>query len=168
MKNKFTVIDSDVAIEVEQRNGTKHIVWISTVDLPKLTDCTIGVTRRTRRTDFYAVVNFEGEKILLHSYLLSVPRNLKTDHKDSEGLNNRRDNIRIVTTSENGQNIVVPCDSSSGILGISWITTMHKWKCTVQVNGVSNHLGYFWDLEKAKQVVQDFRKQNLPFSKEAV
>ena len=51
------------------------------------------------------------------------------DHKDRNTLNNRKDNLRRATKSQNAQNQSLPINNTSGVIGVCW----HKRKCQWQV-----------------------------------
>ncbi len=46
-----------------------------------------------------------GKMILMHREILNTPFNMKTDHRDRNGLNNQRQNLRICTHRDNMRNI---------------------------------------------------------------
>jgi hypothetical protein len=61
-----------------------------------------------RRGKLYAIrtTAAEGktERVYLHRYLLDAAQGAQVDHRDGDGLNNRRDNIRLATPLQNVRN----------------------------------------------------------------
>jgi hypothetical protein len=57
---------------------------------------------------WYAVraiaVGDKKTKVLMHRAILNAPRNREVDHVNRNTLDNRRDNLRLATTSQNAQN----------------------------------------------------------------
>jgi len=58
-----------------------------------------------------------GRSIYLHRLILGFPPS-KVDHKNHDGLDCRRENIRIATNSQNGINSRLSKKSSSGFRGV--------------------------------------------------
>lgn len=81
--------------------------------------------------------------ILLHRLLLKPPLGFVVDHIDSNGLNNRRNNLRIATRSQNCQNSKIPTRNTSGYKGVSWNTRDEKWRSAIVVNKKLIFLGNF-------------------------
>ena len=96
----------------------------------------------------YAFIN--GYKTL-HRYLTNCPENMVVDHINHNGLDNRKENLRICTPSENSLNKIVLKTSKSGITGVTWCNTMKKWKVSLEHLGKNNHGGYFDNLEDARK-----------------
>ena len=169
MKNKYSVNENIVEIEVtklKNKQTEKHIVMIDLNSLQYLDNCSITVMEY--KGTYYAKVYFNGETRLLHRYLISPDREDVVDHIDGNGLNNTLSNLRSASRSENAQNKLKPyTQNKSGILGVSFCNTTKKWQAQVQVNKTLHPLGKFKTIEEAAKVVKEFRKKNLPFSKEA-
>ena len=64
------------------------------------------------------------------------------DHMNGNGFDNRRENIRAVSHSENLTNVSGAMrNSKSGILGVSF--TGHRWAAVIQKDRQSYRLGHF-------------------------
>lgn len=164
MKNSYTINETVCTIEVVQRNGTKHAVFIDTSDLPKLQGYNVSVNKHG--TGFCAIITKPGESHYLHRFLSSAPSDMEVDHEDGNALNNVTTNRRIVTHAQNQQNRKLNSNSYSGIRGVSWDTRAGKWRANVTLNKKMHWLGFFDDLPAAEKAVTAFRKLHMPFSKE--
>jgi hypothetical protein len=71
------------------------------------------------------------------------------DHRNGDGLDNTRANLRIATTLQNGANQQPNIGTSSAYKGISWNRRLGKWQADIQVNGQGRYLGVFLDEEAA-------------------
>jgi hypothetical protein len=71
------------------------------------------------------------------------------DHIDGDGLNNRRANLRLCTTSQNGANRGKQSNNTSGFKGVSWHKASNRWRATINVNGKHKHIGNFETPEAA-------------------
>lgn len=73
------------------------------------------------------------------------------DHKDQNGLNNRRDNLRPADKGQNSANVGRRADNTSGYKGVGWHRPSGKWSARIAVDGKRRHLGRFADpIEAAK------------------
>lgn len=90
--------------------------------------------------------------VLLHRLLLGVkdPK-VHIDHIDSDGLNNRRSNLRLATRVENMRNQRGHRDSSSGLKGVSWDKRKRKWVAQICVLGQQKFLGRFDTTQEAHE-----------------
>lgn len=91
----------------------------------------------------YAATRINGKRTLMHRYLLSVKQGEIIDHKDGNGLNNTRGNLRICSETQNHQNAKKRCGCSSQYKGVSWHKGESKWHARITVNGNRISLGYF-------------------------
>ncbi len=123
---------------------------------------------------FYAVRHSkksEGKNrrmILMHREILRCPRGKQTDHRDGNGLDNRRVNLRICSHQENLYNRRKHKQMTSRYKGVSWHKRDKSWRAQIRDRGKVTHLGCFDNEEdaaqsynrKATELFKDFAKLN--------
>jgi len=90
--------------------------------------------------------------VYLHRLLLDAGPDQRVDHINGDRLDNRRDNLRLVSHRQNQQNRRPSTDTSSGRKGVTWHARIHKWHVRITVDGQRLHLGYYADLETASRL----------------
>ena len=106
---------------------------------------------------------------MMHRLILGEPpsdQKVIVDHRDGNGLNNQRSNLRWVTKQENNCNRAG--FGSSGFLGVS--KSRGKWVAKIRRDGIRYHLGTFVsEIEAAKaydakaiQLHGEFANLNFP------
>ncbi len=111
----------------------------------KHSDCDGGVVHwYARRT---AWDNGDRVAVLMHRVILEAKKGEISDHRDRDGLNNRRANLRICTTAQNSLNRVgYPITKkTSNFKGVHWHVGAKKW--VVQFR--HHHVGLFEDEKEA-------------------
>lgn len=87
----------------------------------------------------------------LHRLLTGATPGLVVDHRNHDGLDNRRSNLRVCTTAQNGANARRSAANRSGFKGVSWHKARGKWRAYIEVNRQVRHLGLFDDAWAAAQ-----------------
>jgi len=96
-----------------------------------------------------------------HGYFPKV-----VDHIDGNKVNNKIENLREASISQNAWNSKIRITNKSGVKGISWDKKANKWRASCTVNYKQNNLGCFEDIEEAKKVIKNFRNlHHKEFSK---
>jgi hypothetical protein len=80
---------------------------------------------------------------------------LQVDHKDDDKLNNRIDNLQLLTARENTTKAAKRKTRTSEYTGVYWHEQNKKWCSQIGINGVRKHLGYFTDENIAAQKYQE-------------
>jgi HNH endonuclease/AP2 domain len=71
------------------------------------------------------------------------------DHRDRNRTNDRIDNLRIASPSQNQFNRVANKNNPTGLKGVSWISTRNVFYAQIWVGGKKKHLGEFNTKEEA-------------------
>ncbi len=71
------------------------------------------------------------------------------DHINGDGLDNRLDNLRNVSSAENNKNKRRNRTNTSGVTGVHYNKPRGKWMADIQVDGWIKRLGQFARLEDA-------------------
>lgn len=74
------------------------------------------------------------KRILLHRYLMNTPKGLECDHINRNTLDNRKYNLRNVSSLENAQNKGFYKNNKSGYKYISWSKANNIWVCEIKNN----------------------------------
>jgi len=111
--------------------------------------------------------NGKQKGVLLHRHLTNCPNGLQVDHVNHDTLDNRIKNLRIVTLSQNLQNLKGAYkNNTSGIRGVD--KKDGRWRARIQVNKKPIHLGYFDNEHEAEKAAIQARIKYFPHSKEAM
>lgn len=99
------------------------------------------------RYNWYATRNIGGrlfkKLVYMHRAILGAKDGVKVDHRDGDGLNNTRKNIRKSTTMQNSANRGKNRNNKSGYKGVSYNVLSSKWQAQIKVSGHATYLGLF-------------------------
>lgn len=119
---------------------------------------------------WYAKTRIDGRETYLHRLILGFPPE-RIDHKNGDGLDCRRLNLRACTNAENMRNRRGPqANNTSGYLGVSWNPEKRRWRARLG----STHVGYYVLAEdaarardaKATELWGEFAALNFPGAQE--
>ena len=82
-----------------------------------------------------------------------VPNGMIVDHVDGNSINNRIENLRLATPSENNRNSKISSKNTSGVKGVYWYKRDKKWKAQIMVDHKFIHLGYYNTIEEAEAAI---------------
>jgi len=97
----------------------------------------------------------KSKRIRMHKDILTPVRGFVIDHINGNTLDNRKDNLRICTHSQNLTNVGKKSNNTSGYKGVSWNKSHGKWQSQICVNGKTTYLGHFNDKLKAAKAYDD-------------
>ena len=79
------------------------------------------------------------------------------DHTNRNKLDNRRENLRLISAAANTNN----CQKIINSKGYSWIPARKKYKSTIKINGTQIVLGHFNSPEEAREVYVKAKNKRL-------
>lgn len=92
--------------------------------------------------------------VYMHRLLTGAQRGEDVDHANSEGLDNRRDNLRRCTRSQNSANRDAFAGSRSGIKGVHFETWSGRWRAEIKRGGKRVRIGRFDTAAEAASAYQ--------------
>ncbi|MDD5134381.1 MAG: HNH endonuclease [Phycisphaerae bacterium] len=145
---------------------------VSQEDFGRLNQHKWHATSKDNRKFYASRMRYTGGKknIQMHREIMQPADELVVDHIDGNGLNNTRENLRIVTAAQNCYN-QRKCRSrrSSKYKGVSLRKRDKKWTAAIMFQGVLINLGFFakeidaakaYD-EAAKELFREYAKLNF-------
>lgn len=97
-----------------------------------------------------AKVNNVNTIIYMHREITKCPKGLCVDHINGDSLDNRKENLRIGTWSQNAMNRAG--NSKSGYKGVSYKKGDKKWRARASINGESTYFGLYKNKKDAARV----------------
>ncbi|WP_052476143.1 HNH endonuclease [Cohnella kolymensis] len=161
MKNHYEIRGEVTSIFLKRRNGTDLEMLIDTEDLGKLEALGSKISAQER----YATCFVDGKMNYLHRLITNAPQVSLVDHINGNKFDNRKSNLRIVTSHENLQNRKgANRTSKSGIRGVSLDPKTRKFRARVTNQGKHIYLGSFYEIRDAELAVTEYRRTHLPSS----
>lgn len=113
---------------------------------------------------FYAwrnVTDSSGAQTKLVMHCEIIPDEPRIDHRDGNGLNNQRENLRPASTRQNGQNRRKLAPASSKFKGVHRRLISGVWQARIKTSDRRLHLGYFKTEVDAARAYNDAAKKHF-------
>jgi hypothetical protein len=142
-----------ISVLIQNRRGA--IVATALVD-----DEDIEFTsRRWHLSSGYPATGARSER--MHSLILGRHAGLEPDHLNGDKLDNRRENLRLVSHAENTQNVRT---AKGDMRGVFFDSRENVWYGQVKHNGRKHSTKRFRSASDAQRAVIELRAQILPFA----
>jgi hypothetical protein len=111
--------------------------------------------KHARRVDGngYIKIQIKGKNYKAHrlAWLMTYEKwpDGEVDHIDGNGLNNRIENLRDVTKSQNQRNRRINKASTTGVTGVCFHKVKKKYEVSIKSNGRQVYVGAFKTIEEA-------------------
>ncbi len=104
----------------------------------------------------FSLNNHKNKYIYVHRYLyekyhnITLTKEQQINHKNHKVDDNRMCNLEVVSHQQNNQYKRKTTTNTSGFKGVCWTKREKKWRARIFVNGKEHSLGYFNNIEDAK------------------
>lgn len=159
--NKIIVYKDYAEIYINSKTYGEHIVLVDIEDIERLISKTWRVIKSKTSGKLYAcTVDNNNSTAYMHNIIMNTPKGFDTDHINRDNtLDNRKQNLRIVTRRQNLLNIRnIKSNNTSGHKNISWNKQKQKWVVYFSIKGKTNYFGSFVDINEAIKVRDNFKK----------
>ena len=85
----------------------------------------------------------DGKRITVYAHIEvwikahgPIPQGMQVDHVNGDKRDNRLENLRLVTKSQNGMNRGPNKNNTTGLKGLTWVSARGKWLCQVSARGI--------------------------------
>lgn len=108
----------------------------------------------TSKNGYYAGTNMPNGKgrysgVGMHRFIMNAKKGEVVDHIDGHGLNNRKDNLRIVSARENAMNKGISIRNTSTVTGVTFEKGCKKWRARIGFDKKLIDLGCFYNFDDA-------------------
>lgn len=164
--NKWNLYSNYAILNIRYNNGLVQTV-VNIEDYELLKNYAWRVSKK--RNKFYIVSgNYaDGSMIYIHQLILrgkEIPEGYEIDHIDGNSLNNKRENLRIITRSDNARNVKAKINNKIGIRGISYNKANGMYKCDFSYDGTRFYFTDFETLEEAvycRKYIEEYFNLNI-------
>lgn len=123
------------------RVGDHHTAAVDEQDFHRVSFFNWSVCYR-RRSKYADTLLPSGKRVYLHRFILNAAEGVWIDHKDGNGLNCIRENLRICSPSQNRQNAPARKSNPTGFKGVR-TRGPGSFIARICVNGKDLHLGTY-------------------------
>ncbi len=153
MKKREIRIDGDIAF-VTLTKGYCAIIDADDAPMIGLDNWQVFLSRNGTP---YASARAHGRAIRMHRKIMNAPDDMEVDHKNGDGLDNRKQNLRFATHSQNMSN-------RGGANGCTWHAVSGKWMARIK----TKYIGLFDTEQEASEAYKNASKavkgEFCPFS----
>jgi hypothetical protein len=127
----------------------------------KYSNISLGTEAGSLYNTGYRIIKFSGYRCQTHRLIYfyhygHIPKII--DHIDSNPLNNKIENLREATSSQNAYNTKINTRNKSGVKGVYFHKKSKKYVAQCTVDGFKKNLGGFTSLEEAENFVKKYRE----------
>jgi hypothetical protein len=116
--------------------------------------------RYAARCEYLGMVDGKpkNKHVSMHRVITGAKRGLEVDHINGNGIDNRRDNLRVCTRKQNSRNVSGRSHSSK-YKGVSWDKRRQWWRANIRANHKFFYIGVYQTEEDAAKAYDQKAKE---------
>lgn len=126
-------------------------------DFDKFSSDKFSIVKGWNKTP-YLSIRLNGKSTLYHRLITNAPKNRIVDHKNHNTLDNRKENLRLCTRSQNMWNRKRTTGTSK-YKGVYWWTERNGWASAIYLNNKRIYLGVYNSEKKAAEIYNQKAKE---------
>lgn len=147
IKRKCNRYDLSGEYGIGWTSNTNKQFYFDLEDYDKIKDyCWIEETGTTGYSSIRARVPGESRKVIMQWVIVG---DKWYDHINRNPLDNRKENLRRATRTENNRNCSISKNNTSGIIGVGWNKRNNSWRVRITVDRKPIEIGSFENKEDA-------------------
>lgn len=107
----------------------------------------------------YACSKKDGRHLRMHRLIINAREGETVDHINGNTLDNRRENLRIVSASQNAINRRKRSDNKSGVTGVYFSKAHNRWFACINIDKKKQTIGIFKTMEEAVSTRKEKEKE---------
>jgi hypothetical protein len=115
-------------------------------------------SKQKHRFDWTVGINGKMFKVARIIYFMehgSIAPEMDIDHVNGNPLDNRVENMRLATRSQNNRNHRMKSANKSGVRGVCWHAERKKWRAQIRHGGKVIQLGVFLSIDDARRAREE-------------
>lgn len=144
-------------LKLNSKSSNKLYTMIDEDDLEKISSYKwhLNICDKTKK---YVSSTKNGKTFLMHRVILNAKKDEYIDHINGNGLDNRKENLRICTNQQNSFNSRLRKNNTSGYKGVEKDKKTGKWRSYINFNK-KIHLGQYLTKKEAALVYNNKAKE---------
>lgn len=111
--------------------------------------------------NWYAITGGGVRTFYMHRIIMNARTRRQIDHANGDTLDNRRENLRFASPSQNAANRSYTKRNVAKVKGVRWEQDRQRWLARIRVDGKDFNLGRYILLEDAKAAYATAAKKHF-------
>ena len=146
-KENHFEINGDI-VKMYDSKGLSFLIDID--DLERVRQYCWQVNKKGYVCSYTPMYNGVRNYVSLHRFITNCKdKNMVVDHINHNTCDNRKENLRICTPSQNQQNVKPTSYNKSGVRGVRFNKYTNKWEVGITIDGKHRVVGYYKEMADA-------------------
>ena len=107
----------------------------------------------------YKGITYKAQNIIWERHNGAIPEGYIVDHDNHIRSDNDITNLNLIHKAHNQKSKLIGKNNKTGLMGVCWDKRRNKWMAYIGDNGKHIHIGYYEDIEVAKEARLAYQKK---------